>query len=756
MKVRMPGNKIRAAQLIAGGMLILAAALSICAGTQASFYVSPGGSDNNPGTEALPFKTIAKARDTVRTMNRTMTGDIYVCLRCGNHYVTTPLQFTPLDGGTNGYSVIYKAYTGETPVISGGGVPVTGWTVYSGNIYQATLNRDTKLRFLYVNGIRAAMAEDTSKHPSAVATYGTYTVAGTEPWAMTSGSTLDGLQFNPTDVGVYGNPGDVELEWNWQWCFNIIGARNIISQGGRTVIQLGQPYGAIAARLRWGWIGVNNQNGVAYKYTIKNAFELLKYPGQFYFNKVTHTLFYYSRGENMATAKVIAPVSEGLVQIFGTSTSARVKNLQFYGIAFMHDHYQMYDVAGSKGFIGSQSTAVFYRFRSDGDHAADTFNNEDIPQGSVWLRNCDSLRFERCKFYQLGSMISLNLENDVSNTAIIGNVFRDCAGNAINLGHPQHWRIGDGPKFPSGMEGVCRNITVRDNFIKNVSIMYKREEGISGYHLQNIVVSHNQVEYLPYGTIAIGWYWGASGSCPASAVPQNIKIDSNRAGNDHHFLADGGTLYCMGPTPTSEVAGNYVYNAPIHLMPDEGAGFWTFKNNVCENATTYWLLIWSGTTHDCPVDNNYTNKTGIWNSGTNCPNTNLHTETAAPPWSSGAQSIINAAGIESAYSDVKTDTLLPPDCPVAVKPEMSAKKADGGGFFTVVILGHVLHLPTVCSGKSLAFEIFNMKGCIVLKLTMGKNRVLYGNTKKVLQRGTYIIRCTGDNVHITRRLMVIR
>jgi hypothetical protein len=239
-------------------------------------------------------------------------------------------------------------------------------------------------------------------------------------------------------------------------------------------------------------------------------------------------------------------------------------------------------------------------------------------------------------------------------------------------------------------------------------------------------------------------------------VPQNIKIDSNRAGNDHYALADGGTLYCMGPTPTSEIAGNYVYNAPIHLMPDEGAANWTLKNNVCENPTTYWLLVWSSTTHDCPIDNNYTNVTAhIWNSGTNCPNTNLHTETAAPPWSAGAQAIINAAGIESAYSYVLTDTLLPPACPVAVKPDMSAKKAGGDGFFAVVILGQVLRLPTAFSGKPLAFEIFDMKGCMVLKLAMGKNRVLSGNTKKVFHRGTYILRCTGDNVHITRRFMVI-
>lgn len=45
----------------------------------ATYYVSPNGSDNNDGTsQSAPFKTLEKARDTVRTINGDMTGDIVV------------------------------------------------------------------------------------------------------------------------------------------------------------------------------------------------------------------------------------------------------------------------------------------------------------------------------------------------------------------------------------------------------------------------------------------------------------------------------------------------------------------------------------------------------------------------------------------------------------------------------------------------------------------------------------------------------
>jgi hypothetical protein len=54
---------------------------SAIAGTQATFYVSPDGSDDNPGTISAPFKKITAARDAVRKINSSMSGDIIGLLR---------------------------------------------------------------------------------------------------------------------------------------------------------------------------------------------------------------------------------------------------------------------------------------------------------------------------------------------------------------------------------------------------------------------------------------------------------------------------------------------------------------------------------------------------------------------------------------------------------------------------------------------------------------------------------------------------
>ncbi|MGO4751209.1 right-handed parallel beta-helix repeat-containing protein, partial [Streptomyces sp. 2MCAF27] len=167
------------------------------AATQATYYVAPDGDDANAGTITAPFETLQHARDVVRTVNSNMTGDINVYLRGGNYPVSSTINFTPADSGTNGHQVVYAAYRHEKPVLNGG-VKVTGWTQHSGNIWKAPLNRDNKLRAIYVNGKRAQMA---SKTINSAGCYGTYTVtAGQAPWAWESGSQCDGAKYSLSDL----------------------------------------------------------------------------------------------------------------------------------------------------------------------------------------------------------------------------------------------------------------------------------------------------------------------------------------------------------------------------------------------------------------------------------------------------------------------------------------------------------------------------------------------------------------------------
>src|SRR5688572_12625862 len=129
----MPGNSIANKKRgLARHLLIVIVFMLLqdaLAGVQATYYVSPAGSDANPGTFELPFATLEKARDVVRSINSNMTGDILIYLRAGTYQLTSTLTLLSADSGTNGFNIIYQAYNCEKPIISGG-TSVAGWVLH--------------------------------------------------------------------------------------------------------------------------------------------------------------------------------------------------------------------------------------------------------------------------------------------------------------------------------------------------------------------------------------------------------------------------------------------------------------------------------------------------------------------------------------------------------------------------------------------------------------------------------------------------
>ena len=88
----------------------------------AALYVAEGGNDNNNGSEAQPFATVAKAKEAVRAMiasNSLPDGGVTVYLRGGTYYMEEGMTFTAEDSGKEGSPITYTAYPGESVTISG-------------------------------------------------------------------------------------------------------------------------------------------------------------------------------------------------------------------------------------------------------------------------------------------------------------------------------------------------------------------------------------------------------------------------------------------------------------------------------------------------------------------------------------------------------------------------------------------------------------------------------------------------------------
>ncbi|MFZ6028750.1 MAG: right-handed parallel beta-helix repeat-containing protein [Chloroflexota bacterium] len=92
----------------------------------AVYYVAPGGDYANPGTEASPT-TLEGARDKIRALGTLPAGGVTVYLRGGVYMMAATFELGAQDSGSDGSPVTYRAYAGETPILSGGASLDPAW-----------------------------------------------------------------------------------------------------------------------------------------------------------------------------------------------------------------------------------------------------------------------------------------------------------------------------------------------------------------------------------------------------------------------------------------------------------------------------------------------------------------------------------------------------------------------------------------------------------------------------------------------------
>jgi len=129
--------------VVVAGLLLA----GICRGNAVEFHVAPSGADGNPGTEAAPFATLEKARNSVRVAERGAAPAI-VFLHGGDYVRTNAFILSSAD--TN---CIYQAVPGETPRLLGGPELDPAWftTVTSSSPVWSRLTTSAKGNVLEVD-----------------------------------------------------------------------------------------------------------------------------------------------------------------------------------------------------------------------------------------------------------------------------------------------------------------------------------------------------------------------------------------------------------------------------------------------------------------------------------------------------------------------------------------------------------------------------------------------------------------------------
>ncbi|MFB9278785.1 S-layer homology domain-containing protein [Cohnella cellulosilytica] len=550
---------------------------------QAELYVSPSGNDGEDGSELHPFRTLRRAQEAVRAINSDMTGDIIVYLRGGVFPVNDTWTLTAQDSGTNGYRIVYKAYPGEKPVLSGA-KEIAGWSPLGdgSGIWAAAVPDVRDTRQFYINGKKGVLARGDEIKVEGWSTVNDPDMARhnlVETFTGYQGSLPVYSQYATSakyrEMAGWRNPDQIEFVYDVAWTHSVIPVDGIAADphGDGVIITMRNP----------AFRDVQIKDGVQVEDPsyIQNAYELLDEPGEWYFDRTGRTLYYMPRaGEEMRTAQAIVPVVEQLMTLEGT-LDAPVHHISFENLAFEHTTPLR---TSEEGHVEIQANIVK-------DPGIDLHHTSymKVPSG-ISLSAAQHISFERNQFQLFGAGV-IDIDNGSSDNRIRGSVFREIAGGGVQIGG---FQLEDA--HPDDERKIVKNNVVTNNFFNKIGTDFKGSVAIFAGYTEGTTITHNEIYDTSYSGISVGWGWGffdengrtdrAADDLPRYDNPTAAKANIIRNNYIHKVmqqLHDGAAIYTLSMMEGSLIEGNWIHDVPgwpggIYL--DEGTGGFTLRNNL--------------------------------------------------------------------------------------------------------------------------------------------------------------------------------
>ena len=520
-----------------------------------TLYISPNGSDNNPGTIDKPLKTIQKTRNSVAKIIETNPKEpITILLRGGIYQIDQTIEFTPEDSGTTESAITYKAYPGENPIISAGS-PITGWENAKNNRWTTKIPDVAQgkwyFRQLYADGQRL----NRTRYPKK----GLLKIKSVD-------SAVKTIEFDQEipfkDLG----HKDEELIVIQNWSI----ARSIIESSNGSIINAKTPLGWVGH----GWTTASSGKP-AY---LENAIEFLDTPREWHLDRKTGILTYLSKNnENPNDKTFIAPRIEKLLSIKGTVDNP-VRNLRFHGITFQHSKWNL----PPGGYAGIQ--AGFNGTKNK----PNTEPEQTLPV-AIELQYALDCEFERCTVTHTGAS-GIGIGAGCLRNMIVGCEISDIGGNGIHIGLPK------GPVVVLDQDWDNEKDIPVGNEVSNCYIHHCAAEsygavGLFAAFSKNTRISHNHVAFMPYTGISIGFRWNTTSTSQSHCI-----VEYNHIHDVMIKIADGGGIYTLGLQPGTILRGNHIYNvyrssyahggAPNNgIFFDEGSMGFLVEDNVIYNTS---------------------------------------------------------------------------------------------------------------------------------------------------------------------------
>lgn len=461
---------------------------------EALCYVATDGCDtwsgalpepNARGTDG-PFATLARARIAVREEKAQGTSrkPLTVMLRGGKHYLSDTFVLGPQDGGSQDRPVVYTAYPGEKPILSGG-APVSGWRPYKGEILQCPLPGSKggkwKFRQLFFKGRRQIRAR-YPKFDAANPLYGGWGFMegpaddGTMPAASYPGGYTDMLDRS-NEGGCASafryKPGAFKHRWakpsegEVRMFPAFEGANEIIPikaiDEDRRIIRLQRELWQIDRTPWYRRVSFVPNN----RFYVENLLEELTEPGEWCLDSEEGILYFWPPSGSVADGDVVAPALECLVSIRGAS------HLTISGLTFTEttdgDDTQRDGLAGYGCMFPRQGRKYCGE--------------------AVHLRRAEYCRIEENLFDAVGGN-AIYLDGGNLRNILQRNEIRHAGANGICV-------VGSLLQHPMFTQ-------ILDNHIHDCGVINKYVAGVFMGVSDGTLVAHNSIHDLPHQAVNLG------------------------------------------------------------------------------------------------------------------------------------------------------------------------------------------------------------------------------------------------------------
>jgi Right handed beta helix region len=568
------------------GRLILAGSLFLCqtalfaqmAGA-ATYFVSPKGNDNNPGSKERPFKTLEKAKTVVRSSPKTEPITVY--LRAGTYRLTQPLAFNAEDSGQPGAKVRWQSYPKDragTAVISGGRA-LTGWTKTKEGNYQAKA-QGLNFRQLYINGKRMIRAR-TPNEGNYFRVKGDPTLSQQNPRAVYSSYDAKNKRIGLSCADLRGIPVGAEqvIQHPWNQSRLRLESYKCINKGNDFAWS---NYRQPEQTIFFDKVGdATHYNGQPYHWEGAKAF--LDSPGEWFLDRNKNIVYYRPfPGEKISQATV--PVLETLVEVKGSNISyggdrpggtSPVHDLELVGLVFQDTGWTL---PGTQGYVGWQGGISFV---SQGGKTVNGDQRLDPMPNAIKLSFTKDILLERNRFQHLGAN-GINLFIGNTHTDLVGNTITDVSGNCITV---------EGALLNSGDIGeqVIDN-KILNNRISRCAQDYYGSVGIGAFFVDKLKIVRNEIFDMPYTGISLGWGWTKE-----KTNLKNNLVSQNNIHDVMKLLNDGGGIYTLSKQPGTVIEKNWIHGIQrskwTHVYPmagiylDNGSSGMMVKDNVLQGPT---------------------------------------------------------------------------------------------------------------------------------------------------------------------------